>query len=571
MNWFNLILKKFNAKLSFLEKILCLWGIAWGSLGMVLYFFGLVSLFYRPVLIGIFFIFVVGFIYLARKLQLVEGIKKFFKNALATGKKDPLLILFLAIFLFFVVLNLIAALAPELGYDALWYHLTLPKIYLLTHQIRYIAGGVLYYSVMPRLAEMFFGVGLSFDPSGTFSRLIHLSFGLAWFTGIFMFLRLFLSRRYSLILAVMIYGTILVSWLSQTAYVDLIVAFYCLLSCWGFFRYLKSKDQFFLDLSAIFMGLNLASKLYGLIIYAVLLLFILIKAGWKKALRFAAIAFLFGLPFYLQAFLATGNPIYPVFSIRDSALETYLAGYQTVKEWLLHAWWVLLPRLLWRTLVYDFTPLFGLVLILPLVKNWQKMLLPLGIFFVFFILWSMVPVQEPRYFLVILPLLALLIGFFMENFAFKFFRMLAICFMLAVLILNGAKIFRDYQKTFPVVFGKVSRLEYLQENLPQTLNFYDADGYFKNHLGAQDKVLTAEIGNLFYVDFPFWDWSFIPARVEWLQSAQILQKNLKDNGFTYVLLDKKNLANWTNLPDNELGSFFEEVYANDYLKLYRVK
>ena len=28
------------------------------------------------------------------------------------------------------IINLIGALGPELGFDALWYHLTLPKIYL---------------------------------------------------------------------------------------------------------------------------------------------------------------------------------------------------------------------------------------------------------------------------------------------------------------------------------------------------------------------------------------------------------------------------------------------------------
>ncbi len=33
-----------------------------------------------------------------------------------------------------VIINLIGALGPELGFDALWYHLTIPKIYFEFHR-----------------------------------------------------------------------------------------------------------------------------------------------------------------------------------------------------------------------------------------------------------------------------------------------------------------------------------------------------------------------------------------------------------------------------------------------------
>jgi len=50
--------------------------------------------------------------------------------------------------------NIIGVFGPELAFDALWYHLTLPKLYLVHHSIFFIPGGLLYYSGMPKIAEM---------------------------------------------------------------------------------------------------------------------------------------------------------------------------------------------------------------------------------------------------------------------------------------------------------------------------------------------------------------------------------------------------------------------------------
>ena len=47
------------------------------------------------------------------------------------------------------LLNFATVFTPEIGFDALWYHLTLPKLWLLKHQWHF-NGGLLYYSVMPR-------------------------------------------------------------------------------------------------------------------------------------------------------------------------------------------------------------------------------------------------------------------------------------------------------------------------------------------------------------------------------------------------------------------------------------
>ena len=69
---------------------------------------------------------------------------------------------YLFLFLLLIVVNLIGALGPEIAFDSLWYHLTLPKIFLENHRIDFIPGGLFYYSVMPKLGEMLFIPGLAF-------------------------------------------------------------------------------------------------------------------------------------------------------------------------------------------------------------------------------------------------------------------------------------------------------------------------------------------------------------------------------------------------------------------------
>ena len=59
------------------------------------------------------------------------------------------------------LVNLVGALGPETAFDALWYHITLPKIYLQHKELLFIPGGLLYYSAMPQLGEMLYVGGVS--------------------------------------------------------------------------------------------------------------------------------------------------------------------------------------------------------------------------------------------------------------------------------------------------------------------------------------------------------------------------------------------------------------------------
>src|SRR6185437_14950424 len=114
---------------------------------------------------------------------------------------------------------------PEIGFDALWYHLTLPKLYLGWHQVRHIPGGLLYYSDMPKLTEMLYISGLAILGE-TGAKLIHFSFGILCCIALYKVGRKFFSPLLSLIAVAIFYSNLVVGWESISAYIDLARTFF---------------------------------------------------------------------------------------------------------------------------------------------------------------------------------------------------------------------------------------------------------------------------------------------------------------------------------------------------------
>src|SRR6185437_7584099 len=120
-----------------------------------------------------------------------------------------------ALIVLLAIIKLIGALGPELAFDALWYHLTLPKLYLLHHAIYHIPGGLLYYSDMPKLGEMLYIGALTFGNEIT-AKSIHFIFGLLTAIVLYKFSRKFFDQYISLLIVVIFYSNLVVDWESIT-------------------------------------------------------------------------------------------------------------------------------------------------------------------------------------------------------------------------------------------------------------------------------------------------------------------------------------------------------------------
>ena len=239
-----------------------------GIYSYLLFFLGIIGLLYQPIVIGITILFFVA-IFLVKR-SVILNVMKNLKRSFANTQDDKLYVVLLVFFLLQVVINFIGVLAPELAFDALWYHLTLPKIWLGHHSIFFIPGGLLYYSAMPKLAEMLYIGALSFG-TAVVAKSVHFSFGLLTCLAIYLFSRKFFTPFISLIAVVIFYANIVVAWESTTAYIDLVRAFFEILALWSFMNWATSPQpspkrrgrviEKWLLLSAVMIGFAITTKL----------------------------------------------------------------------------------------------------------------------------------------------------------------------------------------------------------------------------------------------------------------------------------------------------------------------
>ena len=432
------------------------------------------------------------FLMMMRKGEWLEwgSLKKFFT--------DKLVLSLLAILFIQGIFNLIGALSPELSFDALWYHLTLAKLYVAKHQIFHIPGGLLYYSSMPRLTEMLYTAALIFKDE-ILAKLIHWLFGILSAIALFKLLRRYLNTRFSFLGTVIFYTLLVVGWQSTTAYVDLTRTFFELLALTYFLHWLKEKGSW-LWKSGLMMGLSLSTKHLGLetllVFIALIILFSSKKfKSLKSLIQFSGASLGVVFPWYLLAFLNTGNPLYPLFT-------DWFKAHQ-IGDW---AVFLINPWQMTFRLDNLLTPVFLILLPLVLIKIWQekRAIKITALYFLFgYVFWFLSPPSSARY---LLPFIPALIFVCMKILASskKAIQKIAIGAIVLACVLNLGSRMIATQKFLPVVLGKETKKEFLSQRLNFDYgDFYDVDGYFKENIKEDDLVLIYNIHNLYYVDFPF--------------------------------------------------------------------
>lgn len=416
---------------------------------------------------------------------------------------------------FQIVVNLIGVLGPEISFDALWYHLTLPKLYLASHAIFHIPGGLFYYSDMPKLVEMFYVGMLSFG-SETLAKLIHFSFGLLSLIAIYKISQRLITEKYSIIAALIFYSSMMVGWESITAYVDLSRTFFELMAVWGFLNWTENKSLKWIIISGLMLGFAIAVKLVAAQSLVIFLCLFIFDAYLKKTkivtllknyLIFALSAVIVPLPWLIFSFVNTGNLFYPYFSkISVDSGQTFL-----------------IPNFLF--ILKDFynfflnlndpiSPLYLILLPLILIslKNSEFRMKLLAIYtFLAVLIWYLTQeVRGGRFILPYLPVFSILAAYSIYKLRSKGFQMFLVIVVIVVSLSSTSYRLLANSKYIPVIFGEQTRSQFLTKNLNFSFgDFYDTDSYFHIHIKKSDTVLLYGFHNLYYVDFPFIDSSFV--------------------------------------------------------------
>jgi hypothetical protein len=243
--------------------------------------------------------------------------------------------------------SVLGALAPvtDNDYDALVYHLTIPKLYLRHGGIHFLPW--LTHSNFPFGMEMLYLLGLLLRDE-TLAKLFHLGFGWLTALAIYAFGRRWWSGRAGALGAAAFAAVPLVAWEMTVAYNELAFALYAFLTVYALARWYERREPGWLWVGAVTCGLALGTKMLALAVVGFGALVVVgavvaelrpphppspspwrhgegapstRPAGQSKAgvravvyvLGFAAVALLVAGPWYVKTYLWTGNPVYPFF------------------------------------------------------------------------------------------------------------------------------------------------------------------------------------------------------------------------------------------------------------------
>ena len=488
-----------------------------GIYAYLIFALGLAGVLYKDVVVVISISFwTILFLWKTRAREIhIKELLHSFHSLTALLVKQKLATCLVLLLLFQAIVNLIGALGPELAFDSLWYHLTIPKVWLLNHSISFIPGGLLYYSVMPKLGELLFVPGLVFG-GAIGAKLIHFSFGILVGVALYRLQRKFFTPLISLVGVVIFYSNLVVGWESITGYIDLIRTFFEVMALWGFLNWQEDKQRKWLILSACMLGLAITTKLLAigsLIILSILCLWINRKEVTKMIgplTIYWLIALVIPLPWLLLSYLATGNPVYPFFT------ELYKV---TPEPLTLFGYFLSI----WELLIKSSDPLSPIYLLfIPLVIFcWPKLSKEIKVIGLYSSLaligWYFTPrTGGGRFILPYLPAFSILcaacLKYFFDN-KKKYGRLFTKILLTIVIFISMSSI--GYRlaanvKYLPVILGQQTQQSFLTDHLNFSFgDFYDTDNYFKEHIGSNDKVLLYGFHNLYYVDFPFVDSSWV--------------------------------------------------------------
>jgi hypothetical protein len=523
-----------------------------------IFFLGIIGILYKNVVI-IFSIFSISIFIFNRRKVLLSWIKKYnFKkivNALKSENSKMQLLLYVVL-LIQLFINFFGVLSPELAFDALWYHLTLPKLYLLNHSIYHIPGGLLYYSDMPKLGEMLFIGALSFG-NENYAKFLQFMFSILTAIIIYRFTREFYSKEISLIATVIFYSNIAVAWESTAAYVDLIRTFFEILALWSFVKWKKAKQTKWFILSALMTGFAITSKYLAFGSLFIFLLFILypfkikyLKKRISYTLSYFLISVCIPLPWLIFAHIHTGNLFYPFFSTLYKITPEPFSLNQMFTD-------------IWNLFLKSPDPISPFyIMLLPLIiffftkiKNEIKILVMYSALSV--IIWYFTPrTGGGRFILPYLPAMSIVcasvidVTLHQQKKQFSFLSNYLILFVIIISMTTISYRFLAEMKYIPVILGKESKDTFLINNLNVAYgDFYDYKNEIKNKVDPSKIILLYGFHNLYYVDFPFIDSSWAKKGTE----------------FTYIATQN------TQLPAKYKD--WQMIYSNDKtkVKLYENK
>jgi len=213
------------------------------------------------------------------------------------------------------LLNLCWAVAPEIEFDALNYHLAVPRIYL--QQGAVLEQPNFFHSYFAHLIEMIFVPCLALGGQSAVKLLI-LGAGTLCAMGVFVLGRMVFDRRVGLWAAVLFYTTPVTMFLSGAVNTDLVTALFLTVMAIAFLRWRARREASWLYVLANLAGAAFAGKLtatFGLVLPGVIVFWYLVRSQeWKQLVIGALIFIVMTVPWFAVTYAWTGSPVFPFYN-----------------------------------------------------------------------------------------------------------------------------------------------------------------------------------------------------------------------------------------------------------------
>jgi hypothetical protein len=216
-----------------------------------------------------------------------------------------------------LLLTLLVALTPPLDWDGLFYHLTMPRLYIAQGRIAPVTD--VPHQHFPGLMEMLYLAAMLLKGEVA-AKLLHLGYMLLLAGAIYLVAQRHIGPGYGWP-AVVVYAAMpMVPVLGSWAYNDLALGFYQIVALYALLNWLQEKRFSWLILSALYCGLAMGLKYTGFVcplalVFLICWRLVRTRARWnvwgRTLLLFCGIALLVASPWYLRNWAFTGNPVYP--------------------------------------------------------------------------------------------------------------------------------------------------------------------------------------------------------------------------------------------------------------------
>jgi hypothetical protein len=216
-----------------------------------------------------------------------------------------------------LLLTGLRALAPPVTWDALVYHLTLPKLYAATHQLNLSTDII--FTGMPQLTEMLY-TAATLLRGEIAAQLLGWVFGALLTVGLAAHAsQIFKEEKLSALAPAILFSSVTVALSLAWAYADVLVMLYALTALITLRQWRVTREWRWLWLSGILAGFTLGCRYVGFLVLVAGVVLILLasyeRGFWVRLLAaatFAGIALIVFLPWLIKNWIFTGSPIYPL-------------------------------------------------------------------------------------------------------------------------------------------------------------------------------------------------------------------------------------------------------------------